>query len=152
ADFTNAREHVAGGSRSCAADLREILRPERPRPIAREIPESRGNDGADQPAARRNLDDGGKIRGLWFLQSARRDICGHFVPHGVSENASSGGISGGDVQRGRGILSRVGVRRRSEALGHRGTVAVGESFADGVHDRRWWRWKTRAARDRKSVV
>jgi len=58
-----------------------------------------------------------KIRGVRFLQSACRDVCGHLLPHGVFEDALSGGISGGDVQRGRGILSRVGRMSRKRSAG-----------------------------------
>src|SRR5260221_10167415 len=79
------------------------------------------------------MDHGGEIRGFWILQGACGDVCGYFVSHGVSEDASHGGISGGDVQRRGGVLSRFGVCGGSETLGNRGAAAVGESFADGVH-------------------
>ena len=88
-----------------------------------------GMMGLTTETARRDLDDGGEIRRVRFLQSACGDVRGHFVPHGVFEDASSGGVSGGDVQRGGGFLSRVGVCGRGEALGDRGTAAFGESFA-----------------------
>ena len=45
------------------------------------------------------LDDGRKVRRLRVLQSARRNVCGHLVPNDIFEDASSDGISGGNVQR-----------------------------------------------------
>ena len=103
------------------------------------------NDGIDESPTKRNLDDGRKIRRLRLLQSARRDVCGHLLPHGVSEDASSSGVPGSDVQRGSGVLSRVGVCGRSQALGHRGAAAVGESFADGIYGRGRRKRSTRAS-------
>src|SRR5258708_27815806 len=79
------------------------------------------------------MDHGGEICRFWILQSACGNVCGYFVSHGVSEDASHGGISGGDVQRGRWVLSRFGVCGGSETMGDRGAAAVGELFADGVH-------------------
>ena len=116
------------------------------RAAARKIPESGGANGIVRTRARRDLDDGGKIRGVWILQSARGDVRGHFLPHGVFEDASPGGISGGDVQRGRWVLPRVGIRGRGETLGDRSAAALGESFADGIHGGGDWRWKAGAAR------
>src|SRR5260370_14583095 len=77
--------------------------------IAWKIPPSRGNDGTHRTTTRRNLDDGGKIRGVRFLQSARRDVCGHFLSHGGFDNTPSVGISAGDVQRMGRLLLPVGV-------------------------------------------
>src|ERR1700676_248276 len=79
------------------------------------------------------MDDGGEIRGIWILQGACGDVCGYFVPHDVFEDAPHGGISGGDVQRGGGVLSRFGVCGGGEALGDCGAVAVGEWVANGVY-------------------
>src|SRR5260370_42431739 len=90
-DRPGGRQHVAARSGSGAASGGEILRTARTREAARKIPESGGGDRPERGRTRRNLDDGGEVRGVWFLQGARRDGCGHLVPHGVSENAAPGG-------------------------------------------------------------
>ena len=85
--------------------------------------------------SRSDLANGREIRGLRILQGPRRHVRRSFLSHRLSESASPGGISRRDGQLRRGLLSRFGVRRRGQTLGHTGAPAFGESFAPCIHDR-----------------
>ena len=88
-----------------------------------------------------------KFAGFGFLQSARCNLRGHLLSHDLSQNSSHRGISGRNVQRGRRLLSRVGICGRSQALGDRVRLpSVNRSRMEYTTERNRRALRTMAAR------
>jgi len=86
--------------------------------LSSKFEKSRGDDGDDKRGTPGSMDHGGEIGRFWILQSACGNVCGYFVSHGVSEDASQPAeFLAAMCSAGAGFISRFGVCGGSENAG-----------------------------------